>query len=547
MANALMIQGTGSSVGKSLLTTALCRILAQDGWRVAPFKSQNMSNNAYVTADGGEISRAQAAQAQACGIEPTVLMNPVLLKPTTAVGAQVIVLGRPVGTMTAREYQAFKPQVQSIIVHALHELMRQTDLLIIEGAGSPAEVNLQAHDLANMWVAKHAGATVLLVGDIDRGGVFAQLVGTMELLPEEQRGLVGGLLINKFRGDLSLLAPGIEWLQARCGRPVMGIIPYLQDVAVAEEDLVSPERHHAQPATGRLRIEVVHLPHIANVTDVDACAREPDVAVRLIERPCDGELPDCVILPGSKSTIADLAFVRARGFDRYLQQALAAGREVVGLCGGFQMLGQQILDPDHVEATVSTAAGLGWLPVITHFANDKLVAQVRGTHMESGQPVAGYEIHMGRMRYEPSTAHVIRFTERGGHPVDEGDGAQAQDGRVWGTHLHGVFDQLEFRRWWLNRLRARRGLPLATTTAATSPASATEDVYDRLAASVRPHLDLEAILHLLRMNRSAMSPLSVSQAFACRSADFSPQPISGREKSGLRGGAKDLGTRQTGS
>jgi adenosylcobyric acid synthase len=274
-------------------------------------------------------------------------------------------------------------------------------------------------------------------------------------------------------------------------------------VAVAEEDLVSPQRYDGQLAEGSLRIEVVHLPRIANVTDVDALAREPEARVRFIDRPGHGEPPDCVILPGSKSTIADLAWLRERGFEPYLQRCLAAGGEVVGVCGGFQMLGRYILDPDHVEAAVSAAAGLGWLPVTTHFAKEKLVAQVRGEHLESGRSVAGYEIHMGRMQYAPSTAHVIRLTERGGHAIDEADGAQSQEGRVWGTHLHGVFDQPEFRRWWLQRLRVRRGLPLEAATASMSPTAAgpgTADLYDCLAASVRPHLNLEAIFRLMEMH-----------------------------------------------
>ena len=491
---ALMIQGTGSSVGKSLLTTALCRILTEEGWRVAPFKSQNMSNNAAVTADGGEISRAQAAQAEACRIAPTVLMNPVLLKPTTDLGAQVIVLGKPVGTMTAREYHAFKPQLRPIIAQALEELRRRTELLIIEGAGSPAEINLQADDLANMWVAQQAEASVLLVGDIDRGGVFAQLVGTMELLREEERGLVRGFLINKFRGDASLLAPGVQWLQERCHRPILGIIPYLPEVGIAEEDRISPDTLTPEPANGSLRIEVVHLPRISNISDVDALAREPGVTLRFVERPHDGNVPHGIILPGSKSTIADLAFLRERGFDRYLQRCLHDGADVVGLCGGFQMLGQQILDPDHVEASVSAAPGLGWLPLTTQFTKEKLVARIRGLHCESGLPVVGYEIHMGRMRYESVARSVFRFTDRAGHAIDEADGAQSEDGHVWGTHLHGVFDQPAFRRWWLARLRRRAGLPLGAM-ASRSPASA--DPYDRLAASVRPHLNLEAIQHLV--------------------------------------------------
>ena len=284
-AKALMIQGTGSSVGKSLLTAALCRIFTHDGWRVLPFKAQNMSNNSYVTREGGEIGRAQAEQAYACRIEPSALMNPVLLKPTTDIGAQVIVLGKAVGTMTAQAYQAFKPKLASTITRALDELRGRADVVVLEGAGSPAEINLKSSDLVNMWIAKHAQAKVLLVGDIDRGGVFAQLVGTMELLDEEERRLVRGFLINKFRGDATLLESGIRWLEDRYGLPVVGVVPYLHDVELLEEDGISREPRVEPPHPDQLRIEVLDLPRISNVTDVAPLEREPDVHLRYLDRP----------------------------------------------------------------------------------------------------------------------------------------------------------------------------------------------------------------------------------------------------------------------
>ncbi|MDP3722173.1 MAG: cobyric acid synthase, partial [Candidatus Omnitrophota bacterium] len=364
-ARALMIQGTGSHVGKSLLAAALCRIFTQGGLRVVPFKAQNMSNNACVTTEGGEISRAQAEQARACGVEPSVRMNPILLKPMTDVGAQVVVLGKAVGTMTAQAYQAFKPQLLVTVATSLQRLMETADLVVIEGAGSPAEINLKAHDLVNMWVAKQAQAKVLLVGDIDRGGVFAQLVGTMELLEEEERRLVRGFLINKFRGDLSLLEPGIRWLEARYRLPVVGVIPYLRDVELAEEDALSQRPIGSLATDGQLRIDVIHLPRLSNASDFDPLAREPDVRLRYVDRPSTDGMPDCVILPGSKSTMADLAFIRERGLDVYIYRCAEAACEIVGICGGFQMLGQEILDPDRVEAAVSSAAGLGLLPITT--------------------------------------------------------------------------------------------------------------------------------------------------------------------------------------
>ena len=500
-AKSIMIQGTGSSVGKSLLTAALCRIFTQDGHRVLPFKAQNMSNNAYVTKDGGEIGRAQAEQAMACRIEPSVLVNPVLLKPTTDLGAQVIVLGKPIGTMTAQAYQAFKPQLLSTITRALDELRGQADVLVIEGAGSPAEINLKASDVVNMWIAKHARAKVLLVGDIDRGGVFAHLAGTMELLDEDERQLVRGFVINKFRGDPTLLASGLQWLETRYKIPVVGVLPYLHDVELLEEDGITRDASTVRPREGRLSIEVIHLPRIGNVTDFAPLEREPDAHLRYIDRPLLDSLPDGLIVPGSKSTVADLGWMRERGFDRYLARCAEAGREIVGVCGGFQMLGQRILDPDHLEAAVDAADGLGFLPSTTVFEKDKCVAQVRGLHRESGLPVAGYEIHMGRMRDAsagmPAAAQagqpLLTLTERGGKPDTSSDGLSTPDGLVWGTHVHGLFDAPDFRRWWLNRLRRRRGLP----DVLASPSSNPDDAYDRLAAVVRPHLNLETLYRIL--------------------------------------------------
>lgn len=491
-AKALMVQGTGSSVGKSLMTAALCRILVQDGYRVRPFKAQNMSNNADVTTEGGEIGRAQAEQARAARVEPSVLMNPVLLRPTTDIGAQVIVLGKAAGTMTAREYQAFKPRLRPIILDALRQLMDQADIVVIEGAGSPAEVNLKDDDVVNMWIARQVNAPVLLVGDIDRGGVFAQLVGTMELLDEMERRLVRGFVINKFRGDCSLLEPGIRWLERRCGLPVIGTIPYLHDVELAEEDSIAERWARSQPVDGEILIEVVRVPRISNVTDFDALRREPDVELRFIDRPASGVLPDCLMLPGSKSTIADLAFIRARGLDRHLQRCRAAGAEIVGICGGFQMLGQEILDPNHVEATVSAAPGLGVLPVKTTFGKDKLVAQTRGVHLESGLPVTGYEIHLGRMSDASSGRPVLKITQRASAATEQYDGLVSDDARTWGTHVHGLFDAPSFRRWWLNRLRARKGLPERLTETVPS-----EEAYDRLADAVRPHLSMTTLYHLI--------------------------------------------------
>lgn len=494
----LMIQGTGSSVGKSLLTAALCRIFTQDGHRVLPFKAQNMSNNSAVTSDGGELGRAQAEQARACKAEPSVLMNPILLKPTTDVGAQVVVLGRAVGTMDAPAYQAFKPTLHATITESLATLRDQADILVIEGAGSPAEINLKAHDLVNMWVAKQTNAAVLLVGDIDRGGVFAQLVGTMELLDEDERLLVRGFLINKFRGALSLLEPGIEWLEARFGLPVLGTIPYFDDVELAEEDA-----HVRQPRTTsmtdeELRIDVIHLPRISNFTDFDPLQREPGLRLRFIERPDEGPWPDCVIIPGTKSTIADLAWLRERGFESYLHRCVEAGSELIGVCGGFQMLGYRVRDPDHVEATVDAAEALGFLPGVTTFRAEKLVAQIRGVHLESGLPISGYEIHMGRMTEVSDAPAVMKITHRGSGPAESYDGMSLRDPLVWGTHVHGIFDEDRFRAWWLERARRRRGLSAPPLSGIVNGHS-NEDRYDRLAQAIRPHIAIDEIYAMLSL------------------------------------------------
>lgn len=497
VAKALMIQGTSSHVGKSLLATAFCRIFKQDGFRVLPFKAQNMSNNAYVTKEGQEMSQAQAQQAKACGVEPSVLMNPILLKPTTDMGAQVIVLGKARETMEARAYEAFKPRLQSTVTTALKELMTSADILVIEGAGSPAEINLRDGDIVNMWIAQKAQAKVLLVGNIDWGGVFAQLVGTMELLDQKERSFVRGFIINKFRGDKTLLESGIQWLQARLGLPVLGVIPYFHDVELLEEDSIRQPAWTRRSTEDHIQIDIIHLPRMSNFTDFAPFERDPQIHLRYLNRPpADGLLPDCVILPGSKSTVADLAFVRERGLDAYLRRCVDAQRELIGICGGFQMLGEQILDPDHVEASADRTAGLGLLSMTTVFRPEKVVASVQGVHLDSKHPVFGYEIHMGRMQQESPLSAVFKFTMRGESATEEADGLQSSNGRIWGTYLHGVFDADRFRQWWIERLRKRKGLAEMFPTQGSSE----EDAYDRLANAVREHLDLKALYRILELD-----------------------------------------------
>jgi len=493
---ALMIQGTASGVGKSTLVAALCRIFRQDGLRVAPFKAQNMANNAHVCRDGGEIGRSTAVQARACGLEPTVDMNPVLLKPSTDQAAQVVVMGRPVKAMTAKEYQATRPALLTLIRDCLARLQRDHDLVVIEGAGSPAEVNLRESDIVNMRTAEIADAPVLLVGDIDVGGVFAQIVGTLHLLLPAERERVRGFLINKFRGDLDLLKPGLDFLERETGRPVLGVVPHYRHIRIPEEDAVPAGKIGGDAAADRIRIDVVLHPRMSNFTDFDALEAEPDVQVRYLERP-DGRLPDALILPGTKSTIADLRRLKDAGFAGLVTRCLERGATVVGICGGFQMLGTRIRDPRHVESSADGEEGLGLLPSETVFDEEKVTAQVSGLHLSSGEEVSGYEIHMGRSGVAAGPP-LFRISERGGRPVADFDGAQAAGGRVWGTYLHGVFDRPGFRRHFVDGLRAARGWPALKTS---TPADA-DGEFDKLAAHVRAAIDMDGVRRILSEHRN---------------------------------------------
>lgn len=491
-----MIQGTGSSVGKSVLVAALCSYFRQQGFRVAPFKSQNMSNNSFVTTSGGEIGRAQAFQAQLCGIEPAVEMNPILLKPSSEIGAQVVMLGKAVSVMKPREYHAFQPKLMGVIRDSLETLSSQYDILVIEGAGSPAEINLRAFDIVNMAIAKMAAAPVVLLGDINLGGVFASLVGTLELLTAEERSFVKALLINKFRGDASLLDGGLGFLEARTGKKVLGVLPFVDDLRVAEEDSI-PEWKWKSPLPGepeKLKICVIHYPHISNSTDFETLENEPDVALRFLTHvPDGGSFPDALFLPGSKSTIADLGYIRSLGFDRYIEQCHEAGVSIVGLCGGYQMLGAELLDPEGVECVVRRAQGLGLLQMTTRFETEKKTVRVLARCIDNGHELAGYEIHMGQTNGPATSCPVFRVFEEMGHSVERFDGSKSADGLVWGTYLHGIFDAPLFRRDFLNALRKRRGwLPLNPTRS-----KSLAEISHLLAALIRKHVDLAALDRIL--------------------------------------------------
>ncbi len=483
-ARALMIQGTTSDAGKSVLVAALCRILLQDGWRVAPFKAQNMSLNSFVTRDGLEMGRAQVVQAQAARLDPDVRMNPVLLKPSSEVGSQVVVMGRPRGNMSVAEYVRYKDEVWRTVREAYDGLAAEFEVVVLEGAGSPGEVNLKAHDIVNMRMARHARAPVLLAGDIERGGVFASLVGHYEVMEPWERDLLAGYLINRFRGDPSLLGPALDFMKERTGRPVLGVIPYIHDLGLPQEDSVGFKSglfQRSRPEGDHVEIAVIDLPHIANFTDIEPLLAEPDVFVRVVDRPAGIGRPDAVILPGSKNVIADTAFLHRSGLADAIQRLAGSGTEVIGICGGFQMLGRRIADPHRIEGG-GTRPGLGMLPVTTVLDPDKTLVQKRAVHAESGLPVHGYEIHHGR-----TESHAL--------PALEGAGdAGARQGNVWGTYLHGIFDSDPFRRWFIDRLRQRRGLAPLGEIAATYDL---EPALDRLAESVRRHLDMEAVYRLL--------------------------------------------------
>jgi adenosylcobyric acid synthase len=490
--SAIMFQGTGSNAGKSILAAAMCRILLQDGFRVAPFKAQNMSLNSYVTRDGGEMGRAQVVQAQACRLDPDVRMNPVLLKPNSDTGSQVIILGKPVGNMDFWEYTRDRTPPFAVAREAYDSLAAEHDVIVLEGAGSPAEVNLKKRDIVNMNMALYAEAPVLIVGDIDRGGVYASFIGTMECLTERERALVKGFVVNRFRGQEAFLADAHDYILRRTGRPVLGVVPYLRDLGLPEEDSVSfkdglidgraPEGEH-------IDIAVVDLAHISNFTDFDPLRIEPDVRLRVVRRPDELGEPDAVILPGSKNVIGDLADLQANGMAlRILDLARGGKTEIIGICGGFQILGREIADPFGIESAGGrTLAGLGLLPVRTELAREKTLTRADARHLASDCEVRGYEIHHGRTD-GGGLAPLIRRND--GEIIGRG----TETGLLWGTYLHGIFDADGFRRWFIDRLRKKRGLaPLGRIAAVYD----LEPALDRLADVVRKSMNIKEIYKIM--------------------------------------------------
>ena len=498
-AKCLAILGTGSDVGKSVVVTALCRIFSDFKVRVAPFKAQNMSNNSFVTPEAGEMGRAQVAQAEAARVNLHVDMNPVLLKPCTDTGAQVVLHGKPVGNRQAADYFADTDYLFREARESLARLRAEYDLVILEGAGSCAEVNLFSRDFVNFRMAESADAPVLLVADIDRGGVFAQLIGTLEVIPREYRERVRGFIINRFRGDAALFREGIEYLVNRTGLPSLGLIPYYRHIEIDSEDgvplgiLIDPP---AGPEPGKMNIAVLRFPHISNFTDFAPLGRDPSVTLHYLFRPRSLERYDAVFLPGSKNVRADLGWLRQEGWDTRLREHIGRGGRLVGICGGYQMLGRVIRDPDGLEGEPGETLGLGLLDVETILQREKLLSHSTGFWESGRERVEGYEIHMGVTDRIGGIPHVIRVTERQGRPVDEVDGASTPDGRIWGTYFHGIFDLPGFRRSFLGGLDPGYR-PEAGGETAITEAEFRDRQYDLLAAHFRKYLDLPKLFRII--------------------------------------------------
>lgn len=491
----IMIQGTASTVGKSLLCTALCRIFTQDGYVVNPFKSQNMSLNSSVTPEGDEMGRAQVMQAEAARQVPSALMNPVLLKPTSDRTSQVIFKGRVYANLDAVNYYRQKAALKTEIGMIYRQLASQSEIVVIEGAGSPAEINLNRDDFVNMGMAKMADSPVILVGDIDKGGVFAALYGTIMLLEPEERQRVKGVVINKFRGSYELLKPGLEMLEQKTGLPVLGVIPYF-DINLEDEDSVIEWDKFGNSQPAELDIVVIRLPHLSNFTDFNAFKLYSDVNLRFVDNPQRLGHPDLIILPGSKSTIADMQFLVDTGLADAIVRRYRQGAFIFGICGGFQMLGREIVDPQQVETASQRAEGLGLLAVATRFQAVKTTTVCEGEDCRFGVGVKGYEIHMGETYSEDRVQPFATLVQRNRQTVRIAEGAVSPDQRVWGTYIHGVFDNSRFTRQFLNEVRKCKGLEPVVS----QPVDFWEykdRQYDELARIVREHLDLKRIYAII--------------------------------------------------
>lgn len=504
-AKRVMFQGTSSHVGKSILTTAFCRILSQDGYKTAPFKAQNMALNSYVTRSGGEIGRSTVAQAEAAGADPIVQMNPVLLKPTGNSCSQVILLGKSVGNYSASDYQnRYSQRAWDSVKQSLDYMESHYDALVIEGAGSPAEVNLKKNDIVNMRIAKEANAPVFLIADIDRGGALASIVGTLELLDEDERKLVKGLVINKFRGDITLLEPALTFLKEKTGIPVLGVIPYLDKLGIDDEDSVSLQDVQGDHVMRDVHIAVMQTPKISNFTDFDALTHEPDVSVRFVQQ---GDLigtPDLIIIPGSKNTTEDLIYLKNHGYAKEIREMAEEGVPVIGICGGYQMLGEKVCDPLHVESHNDEVEGLGLLPYVTVMQGAKNTYQVSFDCKSlpflgmdfAADHLKGYEIHMGETKLTGNAQSIFTITERSEEKTELQDGYINEQKNVFGTYCHGLFDNDNLRRAVINALRKRKGLEALPVQFEYRKYKESE--FDRLAETVRKNFDMDAFYEILK-------------------------------------------------
>jgi adenosylcobyric acid synthase len=511
MAKALMVMGTASDVGKTVIAAGLCRLSRRRDISVAPFKAQNMSLNSFVTAEGGEMGRAQVLQADACGLLPHVDMNPILLKPEADNCSQIVVHGKVWGKHDARTYFRRRDELLGFVQESYQRLARAHDLIVIEGAGSAAEVNLRDRDIVNWPVAQMADAQVILVADIDRGGVFAQVIGTLDLLAPQERQRVIGVIINKFRGDLSLFNDGVRFLEERTHLPVLGVIPFQRQLELDQEDSVETARYQTVFfASDKVNVAVVLFPHMSNFTDFNSLAAESDVALRYIKSPSKIPGADVVVLPGSKNTMADLGYLYQAGFGPALQGHATDGGELVGICGGYQMLGREMSDPHGIEVGGKTD-GLGFLDVVTELTTEKRTIRVEAQPLSTDTPaectVQGYEIHMGRTR-RGNVSPCFRILSHGdsdeAQTVD--DGAISDDHRIWGTYIHGVFDNPAFRRHWLNQIRQRKGLTPLPTAVSENVNQRLSSAMDKWADHLEHHLKFPLILDGLKLPYDRQKP-----------------------------------------
>lgn len=499
MAKVIMIQGTMSNAGKSLVTAGLCRVFKQDGYKVAPFKSQNMALNSFITKEGLEMGRAQVMQAEACGIEPSVNMNPILLKPTNDVGSQVIVNGEVLGNMSARDYYKKKTELIPHIMEAYNNLAKEYDIIVMEGAGSPAEINLKENDIVNMGMAKLVNSPVLLVGDIDRGGVFASIAGTLMLLEEDERKMIKGTIINKFRGDVNILKPGLDMIEEITKTPVVGVVPYME-LDIDDEDSLS-ERFNNKGTVDLIDIAVIRLPRISNFTDFNTFEYIPGVSLRYVKSVRELKDPDMIILPGTKNTMEDLKWLRESGLETQILKQAAKGKVIFGICGGYQMLGMELSDPFNVESG-GTMAGMGLLPTKTVFEREKVRTRVSGNFNEVSGILAelsyvefeGYEIHMGQTTYDFNEEELTTIDNVNGEDIIKNDGLYKDN--VYGSYIHGIFDKEEVSKAIVESLCIHKGIDYSSISTVDIE-KYKEEQYDKLAEGIRNSLDMKAIYKIL--------------------------------------------------